>query len=114
MADGDMFAALPDEVQRGGDATDQVARLVEMFHQGFDALTSWDPARPPWGRDKLGAAFEAQYKGPHTALREAMLQLGLALGGAANLTVSSGQDFSRTQGDALDSIHGDTSGDGRR
>jgi hypothetical protein len=114
VADGDLFAALPDEVKRGGDATDQVARLVAMFQQGYDALTSWDPAGPPWGRDQVGKAFEAQYTKPHTALREAMAQLGMALGGAADLTTSSGQDFSRTQDDALDGIHRDTSGDGRR
>ncbi|HEY5834684.1 hypothetical protein [Streptomyces sp.] len=105
MPGDNLFAANPSDVQRGGKVTDDVSTFIMATAKAFADATSYDPQDPPWGDDKIGHGFEANYLTPHSQLRDAVTGFAEAVAGAARLTITSGTNFHRAQGDAIDMIH---------
>ncbi|WP_145968899.1 hypothetical protein [Streptomyces hyaluromycini] len=112
MADDSLFAALPDNIKRGGDLTDQVADIVKnhLSRYGDHYI---DPNDPSIGEptDETVHAILRDYSPAYNQTVQALGQVNKALLKASELTTASGVDFDRTQQDALDKIN---SGNSRR
>ncbi|WP_329133378.1 hypothetical protein OG552_15745 [Streptomyces sp. NBC_01476] len=106
MADDNVFAALPVEVQRGGGITDQVGQHAKILAQNYDDATHYDLNDPPWGEgDETAETFKAKYVQPHADLRDALHSLADAITTAGAKTLFSGKDFQGAQDDAIDALH---------
>lgn len=116
MADDNVFAAIPSEVQAGGGNTDQVGQEAKRLADAYEEATYVDLNDPPWGHgDDTAHTFEQMYVQPHADLRNAVQSLATAIGSAAQKTLDSGKGFAAAQDDALSAVHaaGEGHGGGR-
>ncbi|MFD6531011.1 hypothetical protein [Streptomyces sp. NPDC060184] len=104
MADENVFAADPERIKSGGNATGNVADLTGEAADRFADATAYDMADPPWGNDSYGNQYIQNYIPVHTMLRNGIRDLSLALESAARLTLNSGRSFETAKSDNMDNI----------
>lgn len=113
MADDNLFAAVPADVQAGGGVTDEVGQHAKQLSSAYEQATYYDLNDPPWGQgDDTAHTFEEKYVQPHADLRDALSSLAEAIGSAAQQTIDSGKGFAGAQDEALSAIHAEGGGHG--
>ena len=105
MADGGTFIADPARIMAGGGATDEVGAATSRAAEDFANDTSYDVQDPPWGNDTYGHQYVQNYIPIHSQLRDAIRELANAVHGAADLTLTSGKNFQKTQDNAADHVN---------
>lgn len=106
MAVDNLFVADPAQILAGGGATDEIGRMISEAAKAYSDATSFDPQDPPWGDDNFGKQFEQNYVGPHDEFRAAFIEFANGVLSAANLTIVSAQNFSKTQSDIIGKLNG--------
>jgi hypothetical protein len=115
MADDNLFAAVPGDVEAGGGVTDEVAQHATALYQAYFDATHYDLNNPPWGSgDDTAETFKEKYVQPHADLRDALGQLADSITEAGKRTLDSGKQFKGAQDDAITALHDHTGDNGGR